>query len=173
MKYNEKNELIYESKEKQEYDEKQKIWLYTTLLCTLFPFLAPIITAIFSHNLNFTNIINQGDVIILTYSITVPTLLELIQIDKSKYKADYIKWFTVFIILIFGDILIYSAIRNPGTYKNKNNEIVTYDNFILNTIATVIIVVCSAIICKKVMKFIFDCNVEIEQNKQEQNEKGV
>ena len=87
MTYNDKKEAVFDSHEKEEYKEKQKIWLCTTLLCTLFPFLAQCISLFFNLKFDFVSIINNGELVLLTDSITIPTIVELSQTKQKNNQT--------------------------------------------------------------------------------------
>lgn len=124
MKFGNKNKAIFNSDEKNEYKEKQIIWWCTTLLCTLFPFLAQLISAVFSHKLDLISIINNGELVLLTYSITIPTLIDLIQLETKK-NATYVIYVLFWIFIILSDLVIYLSMKNVGM------DMVN-DNFIIN-----------------------------------------
>lgn len=170
MTYNSKNEAIFDSQETEEYKEKQKIWLCTTLLCTLFPFIAQCISLLFSHKFDFVSVINNGELVLLTYSITIPTLIELIQ-TKTDRQAKFVIYIFIWIFIILSDLLIYLSIKNPATYI-KDNKVETYDNFLINLGATFIIMLSSIIFSQKTIRFIFVCNIETRQSTEQKVEGG-
>lgn len=167
MTYNSKNKAVFDSHETEEYKEKQKIWLCTTLLCTLFPFFAQCISLLFNHKFDFISVINNGELVLLTYSITIPTLIELIQ-TKTDKQAKYVIYVFIWIFIILSDLLIYLSIKNPATYIDKN-QIKTYDNFLINFGATIIIMSSSIIFSQKTIRFIFICNIENRQIVEQKN----
>lgn len=167
MTYNGKHEVVFNSHETEEYKEKQKIWLCTTLLCTLFPFFAQCISLLFNHKFDFVSVINNGELVLLTYSITIPTLVELVQTKAGK-ETKYVVYVFVWIFIILSDLLIYLSIKNPATYVD-NNQIKTYDNFIMNLCATIIIMLSSIIFSQKTIRFIFICNIETRQYLEQKN----
>lgn len=154
MKLFNKNDAIFNSKEKNDYKEKLGIWWCTTLLCTLFPFFAQCISLIFTHNFDFFNIINNGDLVLLTYSITIPTFLELIQLETKK-NTKYVIYVFVWVFLVLSDLVVYLCIKNPGTYTNENNIVETYDNFAINLFFTILILLTSIIFSQNTIKYIF------------------
>ncbi len=158
MIYNNK-EIIFESHEKIEYKEKQKIWWCTTLLCTLFPFFAQCISLLFNHKFDIISLINNGELILLTYSITIPILIELIQ-TKTNKQAKHVIYICIWFFLLLSDLLIYLSIKNPGSFLNSNKELTTYNNFLINLISTIIIVPCSLVFSQKTILYIFICNIE-------------
>lgn len=162
MTYNNKNEAVFDSHETEEYKEKQKIWLCTTLLCTLFPFFAQCLSLFFNHKFDFFSVINNGELVLLTYSITIPTLIELIQ-TKTDKQTRYVIYVFVWIFIILSDLLIYLSIKNPAIYITDNNQVKTYDNFLINLGATIIIMLSSIIFSQKTLRFIFICNIENRQ----------
>lgn len=166
MTYNSTNEVIFDSHEKEEYEEKQKIWLCTTLLCTLFPFFAQCISLLFNHKFDFVSIINNGELVLLTYSITIPTLIELIQ-TKSNKQATYVIYVLIWFFIILSDLLIYLSIKNPGTYLSSENKIVLYDNFYINLCATIVIMLSSIIFSQKTIRYMFICNIEMRYDKEQ------
>lgn len=170
MTYNSKNEAIFDSHETEEYKEKQKIWLCTTLLCTLFPFIAQCISLLFSHKFDFVSVINNGELVLLTYSITIPTLIELIQ-TKTDKQAKFVIYVFIWIFIILSDLLLYLSIKNPATYV-ENNKVETYDNFLINLGATFIIMLSSIIFSQKTIRFIFVCNIEARQSAEQKVEGG-
>ena len=177
MTYNSKHEAIFESHEKEEFKEKQKIWWCTTILCTLFPFFAQCVSLLFHHKFNMIDMINNGDVILLTYSITVPTLIELIQV-KNNRTSKYVIYVCVTFMILLSDLVFYASMKDPGTYLNSDKELVEYDNFAINLFITIIVIAVSWVFSQKLMRFIFISNVESRQQKDENakkaedNEKG-
>lgn len=167
MTYNNKNKAVFDSHETEEYKEKQKIWLCTTLLCTLFPFFAQCISLLFNHKFDFVSVINNGELVLLTYSITIPTLIELIQ-TKTDKQAKYVIYVFIWIFIILSDLLIYLSIKNPATYVDKN-QIKTYDNFLINLGSTIIIMLSSIFFSQKTIRFIFICNIENRQIVEQKN----
>lgn len=163
MTYNNKNEAVFDSHETEEYKEKQKIWLCTTLLCTLFPFFAQCISLFFNHKFDFVSVINNGELVLLTYSITIPTLIELIQ-TKTDKQGKYIIYVFIWFFIILSDLLLYLSIKNPGTYITDDNQIKTYDNFFINLGATIIIMLSSIIFSQKTIRYIFICSIETRQS---------
>lgn len=168
MTYNNKNEAVFDSHETEEYKEKQKIWLCTTLLCTLFPFFAQCISLCFNHKFDFVSVINNGELVLLTYSITIPTLIELIQ-TKTDKQAKYVIYVFIWIFIILSDLLIYLSIKSPATYVTDSNQVKMYDNFLINLGTTIIIMLSSIIFSQKTIRFIFICNIE---NRQETEQKS-
>lgn len=169
MTYNNKNELVFESDEKIEYNEKQKIWWCTTLLCTLFPFFAQCVSLLFNHKFDIIGMINNGELIILTYSITVPTLIELIQIKTHKQSKQVI-YVCVWFFILLSDLLVYLSMKNPGVYLTQDNKLATHDNFIINIICTIVIMVTSLIFSQKTIRYIFICNIESRQENENKKE---
>lgn len=160
------NSFISISDAQKEYKEKRTIWIWTTILCAGFPFIAPIISSISNHSFNFLNIINNGDIILLTYSIIIPTFIDLLKI-KNKNSSRYIIWTMIFAVVIFSDLYIYSTIKNPTKYLNENKELVVYDNTIQNIIFSIVMFISSLIVCDQVMKIIYNCNIECINIKEE------
>lgn len=169
MTYNNKNEAIFDSHETEEYKEKQKIWWCTTILCTLFPFFAQCISLLFHHEFDITDMINNGDIILLTYSVTVPTLIELIQVRSNK-SSKFIIYVCITFIILLSDLVIYASMKNPGTYLNDQNELVEYDNFKINFVITLIIMLASWIFSQKIMRFIFESNIDARQKEKQTEE---
>lgn len=157
-------EYISNTEAQKEYNEKKQLWTWTTILCAVFPFIIPIISSIFNHSFDFVNIINNGDIILLMYSIIIPTFIDLLKV-KNKSSSQYIIWAIIFIIVIFSDLYCYSVIKNPYQYIDANNKVVTYDNTIRNIAITAILVISSLTVCNKILKIIYDCNVNEEEDK--------
>lgn len=156
------------SEAQKEYKEKRTVWIWTTCLCAGFPFVAPIISSISNHSFDLSNIINNGDIILLTYSIIIPTFIDMLKV-KNKNSSKYIIWAMIFALVIFSDLYIYSTIKNPSQYLNKNKELVTYDNTIQNIVFSIVMFVTSLVVCDKVMKIIYDCNLEINNKENMDN----
>ena len=164
---NEQSYISYSDTQKN-YKEKRTIWIWTTILCAVFPFIAPIISSISNHSFDFLNIINNGDIILLIYSIIIPTFIEMLKV-KNKNSTSYVIWAMIFTLVIFSDLYIYSTIKNPKQFLNAQNKLETYDNTIQNIVYTILMFVSSLVVCDKVMRLIYECN--IENNNTEWSEK--
>ena len=106
MKHSKQHKVTFDSRQKEEYREKTRIWLCTTLLCTLFPFFTQCVSLLFNHKFDFVSIINNGELVLLTYSVTIPTLIELIQ-TKTDKQAKYVIYVFIWIIIILSNLLLF------------------------------------------------------------------
>ena len=167
---------VFTSDEQKAYKEKQNIWVLTTILCTLFPFITQMLSGFFNHSFAFKSIINGGDVILLLYSITIPVFIELLQTNHINHNFDHIKKCIIFTLLILTQMAVFSNIKS-NTYSNDTisetlisddltpDQMISND-FIRNLVFTLLIIISSALICNNTMKFIFICNVELKRKEE-------
>lgn len=105
----------------------------------------------------------------LTYSIIIPTFIDLLKV-RNKNSSKYVIWAMIFAVVIFSDLYIYSTIKNPTKYLNENDELVAYDNTMQNIVFSIVMFVSSLIVCDKVMKIIYDCNIESNNKEEQEND---
>ena len=70
-KYEEK--YIFEGEQREKYRQSILKWLIVSCFSVFFPLLITLITDCYDGAFNFIDLINNGDLILLSFSLTIPT----------------------------------------------------------------------------------------------------
>ena len=129
---------IFEGEQREKYNRSILKWLILSCFSVLFPLFITLITDSYDGKFNISDLINNGDLILLSFSLTIPTALDLFEVKKSMNGNDnslsLCRYFCLFIIVI--QVLFYVLIR---THEAK---------FLTNLFSTIIIVPVSIYICR-------------------------
>jgi len=129
---------IFEGEQREKYNRSILKWLVLSCFSVLFPLFITLITDSYDGKFNISDLINNGDLILLSFSLTIPTSLDLFEANKNMNRNDnslsLCRYLCLFIIVI--QVLFYVLIR---THEAK---------FLTNLFSTIIIVPVSIYICR-------------------------
>lgn len=132
----EKN-YIFEGNQREIYHNSIQKWLVLSCFSVIFPLLITLITDSYGGKFNINNLINNGDFILLSFSLTIPTALDLFGIMKNTNEKNNLiksRYLCLFIIVV--QVLFYACIRT-------NNA-----KFLSNLISTIVIMLVSIYLCR-------------------------
>lgn len=149
-KYEEK--YVFEGVQREKYNRAIQKWFVVSCFSVFFPLIITLIIDSYDGKFNIVNLINNGDLVLLSFSLTIPTLLDLIEIKniirQNNISISLCKVECLFIIII--QVVFYVLIR---THEAK---------FVTNLISTIIIVPLSIFICRYSIFCIFVSSIEKE-----------
>lgn len=95
------------------YKRKWETWVYSSIVSIFFPFIISIIINAISGKFNFFTIFEQGDIIILFYSLTVAILFDLWNLPKDNKKNDrgLQRSFYAILMVLFSQMALYGVIK--------------------------------------------------------------
>ena len=129
---------IFEGEQREKYNRSTLKWLVLSCFSVFFPLYITLITDSYDGKFNISDLINNGDLILLSFSLTIPTALDLFETKKNINGNDnslsLCRYLCLFIIVI--QVLFYDLIR---THEAK---------FLTNLFSTIIIVPVSIYICR-------------------------
>lgn len=141
-KYEEK--YVFEGVQREKYNRAIQKWFVVSCFSVFFPLIITLIIDSYDGKFNIVNLINNGDLVLLSFSLTIPTLLDLIEIKniirQNNISISLCKVECLFIIII--QVVFYVLIR---THEAK---------FVTNLISTIIIVPLS-ILYVDILFFVF------------------
>lgn len=151
-KYEEK--YVFEGEQREKYKRSILKWFVLSCFSVFFPPVITIIIDLYEKTFNMFNLINNGDLILLSFSLTIPTILDMLEMKKSTTtKKDDVLiacgCLCLFIIVI--QTLFYALIR---THKTMTA---------INLFLTVAIVFSSIYICRYSVFCMFISSIKEEQ----------
>ena len=79
---------IFEVEQREKYNRSILKWLILSCFSVLFPLFITLITDSYDGKFNISDLINNGDLILLSFSLTIPTALDLFEVKKSMNGND-------------------------------------------------------------------------------------
>lgn len=133
------------------YKRKWEIWILSSIVSIFFPFIISIIINAVSGKFSFLTIFEQGDIIILFYSLTIAVLFDLWNLPKDSKKNDkgLQRCFYAILMVLFSQMALYGVI--------KVNIITNVWILFLMTLGTIIASYCA---CNSALLQIFLYNIE-------------
>ncbi len=132
------NNYIFEGEKREKYNRSIRKWLILSCFSVVFPFFITLITDGYDGRFSIVDVINNGDLILLSFSLTIPSTLDLMEAQKyKKEKSDSLslcRCLCLFIIVI--QTLFYALVRTHNT------------KLITNLISTTSILIVSIYICR-------------------------
>lgn len=130
---------VFEGEQREKYKRSLLKWSVLSCFSVLFPLFITFITDSYEGHFNIVSLINSGDLILSSFSLTVPTALDLFEMRLNWYKKNdnsinLCRYLCLFIIVI--QAVFFVLIR---THKTA---------FISNLVSTVVIVPMSIYICR-------------------------
>lgn len=151
-KYEEK--YVFEGEQREKYKQSIFKWFILSCFSVFFP---PIITAIidlYEETFNMIALINNGDLILLSFSLTIPTILDMLEMKKNtttKKDSVLIACGCLCLFIIVIQTLFYALIR---THKTMTE---------INLCFTILIVLSSIYICRYSVFCMFISSMNEEQ----------
>lgn len=163
LKIKPKKPIQFEGAEAERYKQIKNKWIRLTLVGTLLPLLMGAVVSAYSDTINFIDTISNGEIIISLFSLTIPMLFDLFEIDYKK--DDRISWTFLFcVISVCLQVLLYCLTRLDDSPNKVFRSI----------IASVLMLIASATSCASANSYIFKQTLINEKNKQHTNiEEGV
>ncbi len=150
-KYEEK--YTFEGDQRELYNDQMQKWLILSIFSVFFPLLITIITDGYEKQLDFAKLINSGDTILSSFSLTIPTIIDMFESYKTVKNRDTIFKASQYICLaaVFIQAILYVLVR---THKAE---------LLTNLICTLIIVPSSVYICRYCIFCIFVYSSDIQK----------
>ncbi len=151
-KYEEK--YVFEGEQREKYKRSILKWFVLSCFSVLFPLLITATIDLYEQKFNMITLINNGDLILLSFSLTIPTILDMFEMKKNttEKKDDILiacSCLCLFIIVI--QTLFYALIRTHKTLT------------VINLFLTVAIVFSSIYICRYSVFCMFISSTKEEQ----------
>ena len=155
--------IQFEGVEAERYKQIKNKWIRLMLVGTLLPLLMGIAVSSYSDTFKFIDTISNGEIILSLFSLTIPMLLDLFEIDYKK--DDRISWtFLICVISVCLQVLLYCLTRLD---ESENKEI-------RSIISSVLMLIASIISCVSANSYIFKQTLINEKGKQSTlNKEGV
>ena len=74
---------IFEGEQREKYNRSTLKWLVLSCFSVFFPLFITLITDSYDGKFNISDLINNGDLILLSFSLTIPTALDLFEAKKN------------------------------------------------------------------------------------------
>lgn len=138
-KYEEK--YVFEGEQREKYKQSIFKWFVLSCFSVFFPLIITLIIDLYDGRFNLIDLINNGDLILLSFSLTIPTALDMLEMkrsinikDKDENILSVCRYLCLFIIVV--QTLFYALIRTHEAM------------LIINLCSTIIIVLASIYICR-------------------------
>ncbi len=155
IKLKRKKSIQFEGVQNERYKQIKNKWIRLMLVGTLLPLIMGFAVSAYSDSFKFIDAISNGEIILSLFSLTIPMLLDLFEIDYKK--DDGISWTFLFcIISVCLQVLLYCLTRLDDS---ANKEI-------RSVIASVLMIVASTISCASANSYIFKQTLINEIGKQ-------
>lgn len=132
------NNYIFEGEQREKYNQSIFKWFILSCFTVFFPLIITLIIDCYDGRFNIVDLVNNGDLILLSFSLTIPTALDMFGMESGNVKKNnsliLCRYLCLFIIVI--QVLFYVLIR---THASK---------FITNLFSTIVIVPISIYICR-------------------------
>lgn len=163
FKSKKKKPIQFEGMQAERYKQIKNKWIRLMLVGTLLPLLMGIAISSYSDTFKFIDTISSGEIILSLFSLTIPMLLDLFEIDYKK--DDRISWtFLICVVSVCLQVLLYCLTRLD---ESANKEI-------RSIIASVLMLIASTISCASANSYIFKQTLINEKSKQSTlNKEGV
>lgn len=156
-----KKPIQFEGVAAERYKQIRNKWIRLSLVGTLLPIVMGIIVSVYSDSFNFIDTISNGEIILSLFSLTIPMLLDLFEVDYKK--DDRISWtFFICLICVCFQVLLYCVTRLD----------VSSDREIRSIVASILTTVASIFSCISANSYIFKQTL-VNENTKDIAEEGV
>lgn len=139
-----KKPIKFEGIKAERYKQIKNKWIRLMIVGTLLPLIMGAIVSAYSETCEFIDTISNGEIILSLFSLTIPMLLDLFEIDYKK--DDRLSWtFLICLLSVCLQVLLYCLTRLDDSPSKETRSIVV----------SLFIVVASIFSCASANSYIF------------------